>query len=180
VDPWEDGGLDVLHAMLPQHAHRASKPLQLYLPATDVGIVLTFQSSDAILWDPHVVFVQYIHSYIHALKLCMYISLQARALLLPAHPAHRTQPTPLADEPCRTAQCAPHPAPAVLSSPRIPYSRRRAGVPPRTPPSLVCVHTWNYLMCPAIGGGCQSRFQFWSQRGTTPRFQCIAASFTSL
>jgi hypothetical protein len=35
-------------------------------------------------------------------------------------------------------------------------------------------------MCPAIGGGCQSRFQFWSKRGTTPRFQCIAASFTSL
>jgi hypothetical protein len=30
---------------------------------------------------------------------------------------------------------------AVLSSPRIPWSRRGAGVPPRTPPSVVRVHT---------------------------------------
>jgi hypothetical protein len=103
-------------------------------------------------------FSVYIHTYIHTLP---------SVLLLPTHPAHRTQPTPLADEPCRTAQCAPHPAPPVLSSPRILWSSRRAGVPPRTPPSLVCVHTWKYLMCPAIGGGYQSCFQ--SQAKTTAK-----------
>ena len=58
-------------------------------------------------------------------------------------------PTALPDEPWHTVQCAPHPPPAVISCPRIPWSRRGAGVPPRTPASVVRVRTvaqliWRY------------------------------------
>jgi hypothetical protein len=54
-------------------------------------------------------------------------------------------PTAIPDEPSRTAQCVPHPPPAVISSPRIPWSRRGAGVPPHTPPSLVWLFKNGYI-----------------------------------
>ena len=82
-----------------------------------------------------------------------------RALAV-ADGAQPTEPAALPDETCCTARCAPHPASAVLSSPRIPWSRRGAGVPPRTPPSVVCVHTWNTLCAQLLVAGANRVFSF--------------------
>ena len=71
-----------------------------------------------------------------------------------------TEPAALPDETCCTARCAPHPASAILSSPRIPWSRWGAGVPPRTPPSVVCVHTWNTLCAQLLVAGANRVFSF--------------------
>ena len=67
----------------------------------------------------------------------------------------------LPDEPWRTAQCAPHPPPAVTSPPCIPQSRPGAGVPPRTPTSVVRVCT----MPPLIWRYCKMFFTESAARG---------------
>jgi hypothetical protein len=69
----------------------------------------------------------------------------------------------LPDEPWRTAQCAPHPPPAVTSSPCIPQSRPGAGVPPRTPASVVRVCTCT--MPPLIWRYCKMFFTESAARG---------------
>ena len=70
-------------------------------------------------------------------------------------------PVALPDEPWRTAQCAPHPPPAVTSPPCIPQSRPGAGVPPRTPTSVVRVCT----MPPLIWRYCKMFFTESAARG---------------
>ena len=66
-------------------------------------------------------------------------------------------PTAIPDEPSRTAQCVPHPPPAVISSPRIPRSRRGAGGAPRTPASVARVHTLSYVIL-VVGANHVSQF----------------------